>query len=253
MQRSDLFDYIDGYLEIDGFKDYSPNGVQIEGGPEVERIALGVSISAALIDRAVDWNADAILVHHGMFWRGEPRTIRGFRRERIKRLLVNDITLAGYHLPLDAHMEVGNNIEIARALELEDTAPWGETSGRDIGVRGRFSTPVRADDIVARIEDVCGGDVIHFGADTGPSHLKTVGIVSGGGGKMIEQAIDAGFDLYLTGEPEEPAMAIADEAGLHFVAAGHYRTETFGVRALGAHLEDRFGLETRFFELPNPV
>lgn len=251
MDRDTLFAELDRYLEVERFKDYCPNGIQVEGRAEVRRVALGVSISQALIEASIAWGADAIVVHHGMFWRGDPAVVRGFRRARLKRLLEADLTLAGYHLPLDAHPQVGNNAELARGLGLEDVAPFGESGGRLIGVRGRLPSPQPVAAVIEQIAALCGGAPLAF--TCGPEHVSTLGIVSGGAGKMVEEAIVAGLDLYLTGEPEEPAMAIAAECGIHFVAAGHYRTETFGVIALGRELEARYGLETRFFDLPNPV
>lgn len=254
MDRDKLFAHLDEYLGVSQFKDYCPNGLQVEGTSQVEKIALGVSVNQALIDQAIEWGADTIMAHHGLFWRGDPQRLTGFRRNRLKAVLENDINVAGYHLPLDAHPQVGNNACIARELGLVDTFMFGSAGGQPLGLAGTLKSAVPAAELLRKVIDICDSDaenVVSF--LNGPALVQKVGVITGGGGKMIEDAIDAEVDFYITGEPEEPSMGIAAEAGIHFVAAGHHRTETFGIKALGEHIAARFGVETRFFEISNPV
>lgn len=252
MNRDTLFAHLDQFLAINQFKDYCPNGLQVEGRPTVEKVALGVSVNQALIDQAVSWGADTIMAHHGLFWRGDPQRLRGFRRKRLKTVLENDLNIAGYHLPLDAHPEVGNNACIARELGLRDLFSFGSAGGQLIGLAGTLPAATPPAELRNRVAEICGSDhMVTF--LNGPALVQKVGVITGGGGKMIEDAIDAGLEFYITGEPEEPTMGIAAEASIHFVAAGHYRTETFGIKALGAHISEHFGLETRYFEIANPV
>ncbi len=256
MQRDELIQYLDQFLESGRFRDYCPNGLQVEGRPEISRIALGVSASAELIERAIAWNADALLVHHGLFWTGDPQALKGWRRRRLALTLGADLNLIAYHLPLDAHPEVGNNAVLARGLGLSNLKPFGQSGGQPIGIVGDLPSPQTPETILPHIASLCGYPVDRpepLAFLNGPPLVRRVAIITGRAGKMIEDAAAAGADLFITGEPEEPAMAWASEMNIHFVAAGHYNTETFGVRALGQHLSDRFGLQTEFISIPNPV
>jgi dinuclear metal center YbgI/SA1388 family protein len=252
MQREDLTRYLNTYLSADRFRDYCPNGLQVEGKPEINRLALGVSASASLIEQAIAWGADALLVHHGLFWSGDPQALHGWRRRRLALTLAADLNVIAYHLPLDAHLEVGNNACIARGLGLEGLTLFGQAGGQPIGLYGDLPQPALPADVVTQIATLCEHpNPLAF--LSGPPSVRRVAIITGRAGKMLEDALAVGADLFLTGEPEEPSQAYAAEMGIHFVAAGHHRTETFGVRALGQHLTDAFDLTTHFFDAPNPV
>lgn len=248
---SDLVSYTDELLGSAGFDDYCPNGLQVEGRSEVARLVSGVTASAALLDAALAAGADAVLVHHGYFWRGESPRVTGIKRQRLQRLLANEVSLLAYHLPLDRHPELGNNALAARALGMERLTPFGELGGELWGVRGLFPEPVPVAELSRRVGELYGGEPLHFAH--GPDPVASAGIVSGGAQRALQQAIDAGLDLFLTGEASEWVMNLAREAGIHFVAAGHYATERLGVRALGDHLADHFGIEVEFVDIPNPV
>lgn len=255
MDRDTLFQWIDNYLEVDRFGDYSPIGLQVEGAREITKIAVGVSAHLEMIEKAAAWGAQAILVHHGFFWPGEPSTLKGWRKKRIKSLLVQDISLGGYHLPLDGHAEIGNNAIIAdimgvpRAEEARST--FARAKGAHIGLIGRYASPRPFPEIRADLEKHFGNRGIIF--DAGPELVDTVGIVSGGGAGYFEEARALGAQLFVTGEAREPTMAEARETETHFVAAGHYNTETVGIRALGEKIAENFAVEVRFFDIPNPV
>ncbi len=253
MKRDELFDWIDATLEVGRFGDYSPIGMQVEGAEEVTKVALGVSAHLALIEEAAAWGAEALLVHHGFFWPGETPVLKGWRKARIKALLAHDISLGGYHLPLDGHATLGNNARIADVLGLprEGRQPFAKAKGADIGLIGRFAAPQPAEAIFRAIEGQFGPQCVYFKG--GPALIEAVAIVSGSAASYFEEARDLGAQLFLTGEAREPTMAEAMETGAHFVAAGHYRTERLGIMALGDAIGACFGVEVRFFEHPNPV
>jgi dinuclear metal center YbgI/SA1388 family protein len=197
--------------------------------------------------------AQLVLCHHGLFWGGSPQALSEGMARRLRVLLENDLNLAAYHLPLDAHPALGNNALLAGALGLRARAPFAAFKGRAIGVRGELDDGggIPVAELVERVRAACGRDPLHFPG--GPPTVRTLGIVSGGGARQVSEAIALGLDAYLTGEPTESVMTEALEGGVHFLAAGHYATETFGVRALGEHLAERFGVEHAFVDLPNPV
>jgi dinuclear metal center YbgI/SA1388 family protein len=251
MRRDDLVRFVDDLLNVHSIPDYGPQGLQVEGKDEVRKVALGVSASAELFRRAVAVNADAVICHHGILWDRDSRVVRGNLKKRLKLLLDHEITLLAYHLVLDAHEEHGNNALLARAFELTDVEPFVEYNGAKIGRRGRFREPLAHAAFVDRVRRVCGGEPLVFGF--GPDPVRTLGIVSGGAQSEIVQAIQAGVDAYLTGEASEFVQESAREAQLTFVAAGHYRTETFGVRSLGERIGRELGIETVFLDVPNPV
>lgn len=247
--RDLLSTWLDETLQIQRFSDYAPNGLQIEGRAEIRRIAVGVSANAALIEQAIAWQADAIIVHHGFFWRNEPRTIVGVRKRRIAALLAADISLFGVHLPLDAHDELGNNVGLLRAIGAQPLEPFGADTPK-LGWIGQIeSTPVAA--LVSRIEDALQRPPLWLRG--GKPEISTVAVVTGGGAGYLDAAIAHGAELFVTGEPSEPAQALALEHGIHFVAGGHHATERFGVRALGAKLTELFGVEVRYIDVDNPV
>ena len=217
------------------------------GPDDVDTVVTGVSANLELLERARDAGAGLVLVHHGLFWEGQPRALSPAMAARLRTLLGAGIALAAYHLPLDAHPDVGNNALIARGLQTTDPEPFA-----DVGVAARFpGEGIPAADLFARVESLTGRTPLVF--DAGPNPVRTIGIVSGGAASDLEAAIAEGLDAFLTGEPREPTMATAREAGIHFLAAGHYATETFGVRRLGELLEERFGVRHVFVDVPNPV
>jgi dinuclear metal center YbgI/SA1388 family protein len=239
---------LDELLEPAAFEDYGPNGLQVPPGtPEVRRIVTGVTAQRELIERAVALDAQLVLVHHGLFWNFHPVGLSPVLAERLRLLFRHDVGLAAYHLPLDAHPEVGNNALLADALGCERHEPFAT-----IGRAGTFAGHgIPAAELFARVEHRTGRRPLVF--DAGPQHVRRIAIVSGGAASRLPLAIQDGFDAFLTGEPAEHVMAEAREAGIHFIAAGHYATETFGVRALGDWLAERFGVEHRWVDIPNPV
>jgi dinuclear metal center YbgI/SA1388 family protein len=249
----ELVGHLDELLRPEEFDDYGPNGLQVPGAEAVDTVATGVSASAELFVRAREAGAGLLLVHHGLFWSGPPRPLDPAAKRRLQLLFEADLALAAYHLPLDAHLEVGNNALLARALGAGPPEPFGPHKGRAIGVRAAFAgegiTPA---ELIARVRSATGGrEPLAFNA--GPDRVGTIGIVSGAGADHLEDAIAQGLDAFLTGEPAERVMTRADEAGIHFLAAGHYATETFGVQALGERLAARFGVRHVFVDVPNPI
>ncbi len=249
---ADILAELDRMLEPDLFEDYCPNGLQVPGRAEVETVATGVSAHLELFERAASEHADLVLVHHGAFWDSEPRALDAARKRRLKALFDADLSLVAYHLPLDAHHELGNNALIGRALQAEILEPFAHHRGRTIGFLAHLlGDGVPAPELFARVHELTGREPLVF--DAGPPLVRRLAIVSGGGADYLGEAIAGGADAFLTGEPVERAMAQAREAGVHFIAAGHYATETFGVRALGDHLAQRFELRHVFLDIPNPV
>jgi dinuclear metal center YbgI/SA1388 family protein len=239
--------FLDELLNPGAFEDYGPNGLQIPGRDTVAKVVTGVSAQRELIERAVALEADLVLVHHGLFWDFLPTGLTPTLAERLRPLFKHDVALAAYHLPLDAHPEVGNNALLAGLLGCERHTPF-----TDIGRLGEFGGDgLPAGELFARVELVTQRAPTVF--DAGPERVRTIGIVSGAGAKLLPQAVAMGLDAFLTGEPAEHVMADAREAGIHFIAAGHYATETFGVRRLGDLLAEHFGMVHEFVDIPNPV
>lgn len=246
-----LVAYLDQYLDAAHGRDFGPNGLQVEGKGEVRRIATGVSACLELFVRAREAGADAVLVHHGLFWDGMPRTLTGYQYRRVAELIRAELSLIAYHLPLDRHDQLGNNAVAARRFGLTDLEPFGVYEGLPIGWKGRFPDPLTKDELVARCASVYGQQPLAFLA--GPAEVKSLGIISGGAQREFHDAIAEGLDAYLTGEVSEWVMNVAKEAGVHYLAAGHYATERLGIRALGEHVAERFGVEVEFIDVPNPV
>lgn len=249
--RNELVAYLDEYLNASGGADMAPNGLQVEGAPEIRKIVTGVSACHELFVEAARRGAQAVLVHHGIFWDGMPYPLVGWQFRRVAALVRDELNLLAYHLPLDRHPEVGNNAVAGRRLGLTDLQPFGDYKGLPIGFRGRFPEPLPADELLARAESLYDQRPLAFAH--GPDPVASVGIISGGAQRDIHGAIAAGLDAYITGEVSEWVMNIAREAGIHFLSCGHYATERLGVQALGDHLADRFGLEVEFVDVPNPV
>ena len=246
MDRNELAAYLDGLLNAGRFRDYCPNGLQVEGRAEVRRIVCGVTASQALLEAALAAGADALLVHHGYFWRGEDGRITGIRRARLKTLLENDLSLFAYHLPLDAHAELGNNAQLA--LRMGWTVE-GRFAEQDVGFLG--STGGTAQELAERLALKLGRLPLLVGDAARP--LKRIAWCSGGAQDYFEQAIAAGADAYVSGEISEQTLHLAQESGVPYLAAGHHATERYGVQALGAHLAGRFSIECRYVEIDNPV
>jgi dinuclear metal center YbgI/SA1388 family protein len=249
--RDEIIAFLDELLEAPDFSDYGPNGLQVPGKEQVERVVTGVSAHRELFERAAEAGADLVIAHHGLFWDSHPRSVSRAMKERLQILFGADISLAAYHLPLDAHPEVGNNALICAELGLERAEPFGEHHGRTVGFVGRSAEGIPFGELRERCERLFGREP--FVWDSGPELVRSIGIVSGGAASDFGEVIALGLDAFLTGEPAEYAMADARESGVHFIAAGHYATETFGVRRLGELVAERFGVEHRFVEAPNPV
>jgi dinuclear metal center YbgI/SA1388 family protein len=243
---------LDRLLQPERFGDYCPNGLQVPGRAEVARVATGVSASAELFERAVSEQADLLVVHHGIFWGPSPGPIDLALKRRLKLLFDADMSLAAYHLPLDAHPDVGNNALIAQGLGAERLEPFALHENEPIGFLAHFAgdgLPVR--ELVARIAELTARHPLVF--DAGPGRVRRVAIVSGAGAIYLADAVASGADAFITGEPAERVMAHAREEHIHFIAAGHYATETFGVMRLGEHLTKRFDIDHVFIDVPNPV
>jgi dinuclear metal center YbgI/SA1388 family protein len=249
---ADIVTELDGLLEPERFRDYCPNGLQVPGSEQVTTVATGVSAQLELFERARAEGAELVLAHHGLFWGTGPGPIDVGLARRLRVLFEGEISLVAYHLPLDAHPEVGNNALLARALGAEGLEPFAEHGGEPIGCLGWFpGDGLAASELFGRVREVTAREPLVF--DCGPPRVRRLGIVSGAGADHLGDAIAARADAFLTGEPAERVMAQAREGGLHFIAAGHYATETFGVRRLGEHLAERFGLRHVFLDIPNPV
>jgi dinuclear metal center YbgI/SA1388 family protein len=251
-QLASLIAHLDDLLAPQRYSDYGPNGLQVPGKDDVQTVVTGVSASVELFERAAQEGAQLVLVHHGLFWQGGPLHIDRLLHGRLRPLFAHDLALAAYHLPLDGHAEVGNNALIAQGLGCDAVEPFGDHKGMPIGVAGRFGDGgIAAEDLLTRVRDLTGRDPLHLAF--GPERVRSIAILSGSGASYLGDAIDAGHDAFLTGEPAERVMTIAREAGLHFFAAGHYATETFGVRRLGEILAERFGIRHVFVDDPNPI
>ena len=248
----EILDHLDALLQPERFDDYGPNGLQVPGRSDVAVVATGVSAHRELFERAAAVGAGLVLVHHGLLWDKAPRRLSRTMAVRLRVLLEAEMNLAAYHLPLDAHPGVGNNALIADGLGCQQREPFGLHRGAPIGVAGRFpGGGLASGELLGRVERLTGRRPLVF--DFGPESVRSIGIVSGAAAGSLVEAADRGLDAFLTGEPAEQAMAEAREAGIHFIAAGHYATETFGVRRLGELVAQRFGLEHRFIDVPNPV
>jgi dinuclear metal center YbgI/SA1388 family protein len=248
VKRQELQTYLDNLLECGRVKDYCPNGLQVEGRDEVRRIVCGVTASLALVEHAAALQADAILVHHGWFWRGEDGRVTGFRKARMAKLLAHDINLFGYHLPLDLHPELGNNAQLAKRLGWTISGRCGEY---DLVFLGEPSSPTTAGQFTHDVGVGLAREPLLIG--DGNRHVKRIAWCTGGAQGSFEQAIQAGVDIYVSGEISEPTVHLARESGVAYLAAGHHATERYGIAALGEHLAARFGLDVHFIDLDNPV
>lgn len=248
MLLNELRDYIGSLLEISRYRDYSPNGLQVEGRAQVQRLASGVTASQRLLDAAVAWGADAILVHHGYFWRNEDEAVTGIKKRRLAHLLRHDVSLLAYHLPLDAHAALGNNAQLGGLLGFVEQGRFGE---QEIGCHGELAQPQMLAQLAAHIEGILlrAPRVIGDGERT----IHRIAWCSGAAQGFFDEAVALGVDAFLTGEISEQNVHLAEETGVAFIAAGHHATERYGVRALGEHLARQFGVEHRFFDMGSPI
>lgn len=248
MKRQELLDYLDGLLEPGRFRDYCPNGLQVEGREEIGRILFGVTASQALLDAAADWRADAVIVHHGYFWKGEDGRITGIRKRRLASLLLNDINLFAYHLPLDAHRELGNNAQWAQCMAWMPEGRFGE---QEIAWYGRLPEVQTAEQLTSALTRGLRRPPLLVPGDGRP--LRRIGWCSGGAQSYFEQAVALGLDAYVSGEISEQTVHLARESGVAYLACGHHATERFGVAALADRLAGENGLECRFLDIDNPI
>lgn len=247
-ERNTLLSVFNGLLQPERFKDYGPNGLQVEGKSEIRRIVSGVTASRALIEVAIDAKADAIFVHHGLFWRGMDGRITGWLKERIRLLLAHDINLFAYHLPLDAHAELGNNAQLGVKLGVQGQAAFGDQNLGWLADADFANATVLAE----HVQSVLGRKVTLAGAD-GHKPIRKLAWCTGGAQGFFESAIAAGADAYITGEISEPQMHLAREMGVSFIAAGHHATERYGAPAVAAYVAKECGLEHEFIDIDNPA
>lgn len=252
MQLTELAAYTNRLLTVENFNDYCPNGLQVQGRPEVHTLIGGVTACQVLLDAAIEHQADAVLVHHGWFWKGEDPRIVGMKQHRLAALLRHDISLIAYHLPLDAHPEFGNNAQLARRLDLTVTGTAGGNGGMPgLVMLGELAEPVSGANFAARIETRLQRKPLHIPGSDAP--IRRLAWCTGAAQSSIEIAFNEGADAFLTGEASEQTVHFARENGLHFFAAGHHATERYGVQALGTHLAQQFALRFTFIDIDNPV
>lgn len=249
--RTELLAYIDETLEPGRFKDYCPNGLQVAGKSQIQTLISGVTASEAFIDAAIEAGADAVLVHHGYFWRGEDPRIVGMKQRRLKRLLENDINLIAYHLPLDAHQTLGNNAQLALRLGLEIDGRISGTGDPAIGLCGVLTEPQSLTDFAIHVSHTLGREPLVIKGHERP--ISAIGWCTGAAQGFLQQAADLGLDAFLSGEISEPTTHMARELGIHYIAAGHHATERYGIQALGEDLAQRFNIRHHFIDIDNPV
>jgi dinuclear metal center YbgI/SA1388 family protein len=250
VNRDVLAKYLDAKLETARYRDYCPNGLQVEGRAEIKLILTGVTASLALLERAVELKADAVLVHHGYFWRGEDMRVVGQKQRRLKLLLEDDISLFAYHLPLDMHAELGNNAQLAKQLEIKPISRFAED---DLGWLGKIlnSEIKTVGDLTQHVERKLGRKPMLIGD---PEKLiDQIAWCSGAAQNLFDQAVVAGASIYMSGEISEPTVHFARESGIAYLSCGHHATERYGVAALGAHLSQHFGCSHQFVDIDNPV
>lgn len=247
VQPSDLAAFCDDLLETGSFEDYCPNGLQVEGTRPVRRLATGVTASLALIQAAAEWNADAVLVHHGYFWRGEAAPLTGMKGQRIRALFDARMSLLAYHLPLDAHPEFGNNVALGRKLGFTNISP----TDSKLFWQADLDPPLTACGLTQRIEGTLNRPPLHIPG--GPLHIRRIGWCTGAAQGLIGQAADLGLDAFISGEISEPTVHVARERAIHYFSAGHHATERYGAEELGKIVSTHFGIEQCFFDIDNPA
>lgn len=247
----ELLDHLNALLSPQKVRDYCPNGLQVEGKSQINTLVTGVTASQQLIDKAVEYQADAIFVHHGYFWKSENPCITGMKRNRIQTLLANEINLFAYHLPLDVHPELGNNAQLAALLAIETDGGLDANEKVAIAMKGHFDLPISPSLLKQRISQQLARQPLHEAADK--TDIRTVAWCTGGGQQYIEQAAEQGIDAFITGEASEQTIHTAREMNIHFYAAGHHATERYGAKAVGEHLAQQFGIDVIFVDIDNPV
>lgn len=254
VDRDHILSYCNQLLQVNNFKDYCPNGLQIEGKAQIQKIVSGVTASQALLDAAIAAKADAILVHHGYFWRSEALTITGIRKRRIETVLKNNINLIAYHLPLDAHRQLGNNAQLAKVLDIDIEGIVDRGAAKNILFYGQLEQACDVDTLAAHITERLNRAPLTLGRfDQAKQKIKRLAWCTGAAQHYLQEAAELGVDAFISGEVSENTTHIANELGIHYFAAGHHATERYGVQALGEHLAAEFGLEHQFIDLNNPV
>lgn len=251
IDRVTLVEYCNTLLDSRAFQDYCPNGLQVEGCEQVRLLVTGVTASQAMVDAAIAAGADMLLVHHGYFWKGESAPITGIKQRRIKALLANDLNLLAYHLPLDVHAELGNNVQLARLMGWSINGGLEPGNPRSVGLHGELPEPMSGAEVAADLARVLHRQPQHIAGNDRP--IKRIAWCTGAAQGYIDKAIALGVDAFVTGEISEPTVHAARENGIHFFSAGHHATERYGVQALGEHLAQHFGIAHRFIDIDNPV
>lgn len=249
--RDELTTYVNELLSASKIQDYCPNGLQVEGTSLIKRIVTGVTASQALIDKAIELQAQALFVHHGYFWKGEPEVITNVKKKRIQALLMHDLNLFAYHLPLDVHPHYGNNIQLGQRLELVDIAMFSTGTKLDLGMKGKLKKAMKPEAFSLYLLEVLGREPLHI--TSGKKEISTVAWCTGAAQDFIEAAAYQSVDAYISGEISERTPHLARELGIDYYAAGHHATERYGIEALGNHLAEKFGLEHYFIDIENPV
>ena len=251
ISRLELQNYLDGMLRVSEISDYCPNGLQVEGTGNIEKIVTGVTASQALVNAAIEANADALIVHHGYFWKGESQAVTGMKKRRLSALLTNNLNLFAYHLPLDVHPEFGNNRQLASILDIQNIS--AVTGVKPVGVvmQGNFEEPIEGLALQAKLQELLGRDVLIEGPMSKP--ISTLAWCTGGGQGFIERAVELGVDAFITGEVSEQTVHTAREMGITFFAAGHHATERYGVKSLGEHIKQQFDVSVEFIDIDNPA
>lgn len=251
IERNELISYINDYLNINAMKDYCPNGLQVEGADVISKIVTGVTASQALIDSAIKQDADLLIVHHGYFWKGESQPIVGLKMNRIRALLTNDLNLAAYHLPIDCHVDVGNNVQLGQLLGFSNIEPIACIDPVGVLYKGTLAQPLSATELGNLVgQTLQRTPLVEQVSD---NKITTVAWCTGGGQGYIDSVAELGIDAFITGEVSEQTIHSAREHRIHFIAAGHHATERYGVKALGEHIQERFDVDVTFIDIDNPA
>nr|WP_290618107.1 MULTISPECIES: Nif3-like dinuclear metal center hexameric protein [unclassified Arsukibacterium] len=252
MQRQQLVSLLAELLQTERVRDYCPNGLQVEGKPQINRIVTGVTASQALIDVAIAVQADAILVHHGYFWKNEAPVITGMKKNRLQALLANDINLFAYHLPLDIHPQLGNNVQLGKLMQATKITSLSTVEPVGVLMQGEFAEPQSLTQVAELLQKQLGRQVLAHNACS-DKRVRKLAWCTGGGQGYIEQAAAAGADLFISGEVSEQTIHVSRELNIHFIAAGHHATERYGIKALGEYLSANYALDVQFIDIDNPA
>jgi len=252
MNRNDFENYLNHLLKPELIKDFCPNGLQVQGKNEINKVIMGVTATQALIDTAIEQQADAIVVHHGYFWKNESYVIKGMKHKRIKTLLENDINLFAYHLPLDIHPELGNNAQLAKLLSIDVTGPLELGNPISVAMQGKLKNSTSGNSLAKLINKRLARECLHI-APSSNKEINTVAWCTGGGQSYIELAAEQGIDAFISGEVSEQTTHVAKEMDIHFFAAGHHATERYGAKALAEYINDELPIHAQFIDIDNPV